>query len=144
MENDFCDTIRNMLGFVGLLFLLISFVFNYIIQPKYIIRRYEAETDLSNKKYFQHSAILFAHGYFGKKRGIAQIYTIHLFALLIIGDKLFSKLISFNDLKSRNDILKHFSIKEKIYTLFSGMSVFLFVFFGTAFCLWDVFVCHKL
>ena len=141
MEIDLCDMIKTLFAFSGAFFLIITCIFGYIVQPKYIIKKYSIETDLLTTKYFQHSMMSFAHKYYGGKRSIALTYTFHLFVAMMISDKFLSKLGGYRDIKDKNDILKHFSKKEKAYTLITGMSVIFAFIFAAGAVFMDYFVC---
>ncbi len=92
MDISSCENIINILVYITVLFVLIYFYFWEKVQPKYIIRRYEKETDLSETKFFQHPNVLRLYMFNNGSVRISILYTFHLFTILVCNDYLFSKL----------------------------------------------------
>lgn len=91
----------------GALFVL-SWLVVWLVQRKYIIRRYEQETTLSKLVAFQNPMLVAISP--AMLTGVKRfVYTVHVFSAWILPDAWRRRLPSFSDVRDRNDILCHFS-----------------------------------
>jgi len=112
---------------IGIFILMIIFMFmTFVVQKKYIVKRYEEETNLWEIKGFKglrDTGILVLFPIF--KPGT---YSTHLFSVMLLSDRIMKKFPGFRGSPSREKILSYFSRKECILTSIALGSGFLGMF----------------
>ena len=128
--------------FVPAAFLLYTFAFlMFVIQRRYIIKRYEVETNLAEtEKFFEAYRSLFIM--FPSTRTI--LYTTHLYLVILRSDNALRKKYQFKDSPSREVLLSHFSKKERIFTVVTLGCGFLGAAIGFVFLILDWYWSHLL
>lgn len=85
----------------------------FVIQRRFIVKRYEVETNLAEtEKFFEIARpfiMMFSH-----TRTV--FYTTHLLLVMLWSDKTLKKKYHFKDSPSRKELLSHFSKKERVLT----------------------------
>jgi len=110
--------------------LMVTFVFVvYVIQRKYIIKRYEEETNLAETERFFEVNRRFVQIFPFLKSGH---YSLHLLFIMLMTDKAMKKNFRFRDSPRREDILSHFSTRERIHTFIGIGCGFLGLILGLA------------
>lgn len=119
------DWLLTLIELVMFILVMICLFMIFIVQSRYIVKRYEEETDLGQNKYFKHGIYLnFLPSIFKP-----VFYSAHLFAAMILNDRIMKKHPAFIDAPSREEILSYFSRKERILTIISSASCLLFFIF---------------
>jgi hypothetical protein len=100
---------------------MISMFIWLLYQRRYIVRRYEVETNLHAMKSCQLPHYVFFRGV---DYIMALNYSGHLFLVVALSDKILHKLPGFSDLRTKQDVLQFFSRKELVATFIMCVSGF--------------------
>ncbi len=103
-------------GFVAA-FLLYTFAFlTFVIQRRYIVKRYEVETNLAETERLLEICRPWIMMFPFMRAGF---YSLHLLMIILRSDKAMKRNRYFKDSPSRAEILSHFSKKECVLTAVS-------------------------
>jgi nitrate reductase NapE component len=121
----------------GILLCAFQFFFLSFIQRRYIIKRYEEETNLAETEKFLEVYRPFIIMFPSLKPGC---YSTHLLLVMLWSDETLKKNIHFKDSPSRKELLSHFSKKERVLTAVTAgcalLAVALLGSFGFLYWLW--------
>jgi hypothetical protein len=94
----------------------------WLLQRRYIVRRYEKDTELSRLKFFANPTFKMFDGFF---RGptFAGLYTMHLFLIWALPDGMRARLPTCSDVSDKHAVLQHFSRGERVLSVVSGLLV---------------------
>jgi hypothetical protein len=111
-------------GIATIILMTISMFMTFVVQKKYIIKRFEEETNLLREIRGLYNLI--TPRLFPISKPIT--YSVVLFLAMLMNDKIMKMSPGFRGSPSRKEILSHFSKKERILTAVSVGSCFLCLF----------------
>jgi hypothetical protein len=100
--------------------LLLSWLLIFFVQRRYIMKRYEEETELSKLVFFSNPIFdsFFSGAFF--RHLFAGFYTLHLFTVWLMPDSLRRRLPTYRDVADRDQVLRHFSKGELVLSVVIG------------------------
>ena len=112
----------------------------FVIQRRYIVKRYEMETNLAET---EELLVEVARPWIMMFPFLKTVfYSTHLLMIMCRSDKALKKNIHFKDSPSREEILSHFSKKERVLTVVTLGCGFLGMSIGLVFLIRDWYWSH--
>ena len=120
--------ILSCIGMLGFFLILAFGILSRVSLKPFILRRYEEETNLAATEQF-----FFNNWLMGVKQYRVLFYSAHLMIVTMLNEKLLKKSPAFKNSPSREEILSHFSKKERTLTIITWASFFvgIFLLFGS-------------
>jgi hypothetical protein len=102
--------------------IILSWLLIFFVQRRYIMRRYEEETQLSKLVFFSNPVFDSFSGAFFRHL-FAGFYTLHLFSVWLMPDALRRRVPTYRDVTDRDQVLRHFSTGELVLSVVIGFMV---------------------
>jgi hypothetical protein len=123
-KPEWFEALRDVMGISTVVAMLLT----WLVQRRYIVRRYEKETELSKLKCFANPTLDMFEGFF-RNPTFAGIYTLHLFLIWALPDGVRMRMPALSDVRDRATVLRHFTRGELVLSVVVGL---IFTLAGTA------------
>lgn len=102
--------------------IILSWLLIFFVQRRYIMKRYEEETQLSKLVFFSNPVFDSFSGRFYRHL-FAGFYTLHLFTVWLMPDSLRRRVPTYRDVTDREQVLRHFGTGELVLSVAIGFMV---------------------